>query len=148
MYYNTPLSEIMTKDLVTVGPDDTLEVVDYIFNNNSFRHLPVVDADGKILGIISKSDYLLLCNRMTLFGEEQQQEKNLRFLRTLLSSEVMSEQIAKLSPDAKVSVAAGLFRENLFHAIPVVTEGDILVGLISTVDLINYAYDQPALNFK
>ncbi len=148
MYYNTPLSEIMTKDLVTVGPDDTLEVVDYIFNNNNFRHLPVVATDGRILGIISKSDYLTLCNRMTLFRKEEEKEKNLRFLRTLLAQEVMVEEMATLSPDVKVSVAAGLFKENLFHAIPIVTEGNILVGLISTVDLIQYAYDQPAVNFK
>ena len=148
MYYNTPISEIMTTDLVTVGPSDTLEVVDYIYKHNEFRHLPVVDSNGKILGIISKSDYLLLCDGMTLFRKEMENENNLRFLRTLLAEEVMTKDLAKLRPDVKVSVAAGMFRENLFHAIPVVTEGDILVGLISTVDLINYAYDQPALNFK
>ena len=148
MYYNTPLSEIMTKDLITVGPDDTLEIVDYIFNHNSFRHLPVVDKEGKILGIISKSDYNLLCNGMTLFRKETEHQNNLRFLRTLLAKEVMSKNLATLRPDVKVSVAAGMFKENLFHAIPITTADKVLVGLISTIDLINYAYDQPALNFK
>jgi acetoin utilization protein AcuB len=148
MYYNTPLSEIMTKDLVTVGPNDTLEIVDYIFNHNTFRHLPVVDNSGKILGIISKSDYLLLCNSMTIFNKAQEHEKNLRFLRTLLTEEVMSTPLVKLTPDTKVSVAAGIFRENTFHAIPIVDKDDVLLGLITTIDLLNYAYDQPALNFK
>ncbi|MFT4666127.1 MAG: CBS domain-containing protein [Polaribacter sp.] len=148
MYYNTPLSEVMTKDLTTVGPDDTLEVVDYIFNNNSFRHLPVVDKDGKILGMISKLDYNLLCNGMTLFRKDLEKENNLSFFRTLLSSEVMTKDLAKLPPSTKISVAAGIFKENLFHAIPIVTEGDKLIGLITTIDMINYAYDQPALNFK
>ncbi|MFK7806408.1 MAG: HPP family protein [Saprospiraceae bacterium] len=146
MYYNVPLKEIMTKELVTVGPDDTLEVVDYIFNHNTFRHLPVVDEAGKILGIISKSDYNLLCNGMTLFRKDKERDANLKFLRTLLSSEVMNKELAKLSPNAKVAVAAGMFKENLFHAIPVVEDDGTLVGLVSTLDLINYAYDQPALN--
>ncbi len=148
MYYNTPLSDIMTKDLVTVGPNDSLEIVDHLFTHNDFRHLPVVNSDGKILGVVSKSDYLLLCDSMTIFRKEVQREKNIGFLKTVLVEEVMSKQVAKLRPEDKVSVAAGMFKENLFHAIPIVTPDDELVGIVTTIDLINYAYDQPALNFK
>ena len=148
MYYNTPLSEIMTKELVTIGPNDTLEVVDFIFNNNDFRHIPVVEKEGGIVGIISKSDYNLLCNGMTLLNKEVGEKKNQRFFRTLLAEEVMKKDLVTLSPDTKVSVAAGIFKENLFHAIPVVADGKTLVGMISTIDLLNYAYDQPAVNFK
>ncbi len=148
MYYNTPLSEIMTKDLVTIGPNDTLEVVDFIFNNNDFRHIPVVGDEGKIIGIISKSDYFLLCSGMTLFNKDAGEKKNHRFFRTLLAEEVMKKELVTLNPDTKVSVAAGIFKENLFHAIPVVDEKKVLVGMISTIDLLNYAYDQPAVNFK
>ncbi|MFT7450908.1 MAG: CBS domain-containing protein, partial [Patescibacteria group bacterium] len=95
-----------------------------------------------------KLDYNLLCNGMTLFRKDLEKENNLSFFRTLLSSEVMTKDLAKLPPSTKISVAAGIFKENLFHAIPIVTEGDKLIGLITTIDMINYAYDQPALNFK
>jgi len=146
MYYDTPISEVMTKNLTTIGPDDTLEVVDYIFNRNNFRHLPVVDKDGKIVGIISKSDYLMLCDEMTLLRKGLERVKNLRFLSSLLASEVMKKDLTTLPSNAKISEAAKVFKRNLFHAIPIVAEGDKLVGLITTIDLINYAYDQPALN--
>ncbi len=148
MYYNTPLSEIMTKDLITLGPNDTLEVVDFIFNNNEFRHIPVINDAGRIIGIISKSDYFLLCSGMTLVNKEAGEKKNHRFFRTLLAEEVMKKDLVTLSPNTKVSVAAGIFKENLFHAIPIVDEDHTLMGMISTIDLLNYAYDQPAVNFK
>ena len=51
---NTKLSEIMTTNIVTVGPNDSMELVENIFNNNKFHHLPVVDEDEKLLGILSK----------------------------------------------------------------------------------------------
>jgi len=51
--------------------------------------------------------------------------------------EVMTKKVATLSPDDPLSVAVGIFRENLFHALPVVDEGT-LVGLLTTHDLIGY----------
>ena len=89
-----------------------------------------------------------MIDEMTFFRKELERVKNLRFLSTLLASEVMSKNLVTLSPEAKISVAAAIFNKNLFHAIPIVEEGDKLVGLITTIDLLNYAYDQPALNVK
>ena len=53
MFSNIKLSQIMSTDLVTVKPNDTLEKVDQIFKQNEFHHIPVVDDNQELLGIIS-----------------------------------------------------------------------------------------------
>ncbi len=138
------LSQIMSTDLITLRPDDTVDKVDEIFNSNSFHHIPVVDDDGKIAGIVSKSDFLMLSNKFTLFRAETERENNQRFFKSLLVSEIMTKQMATLQPGDSIRKAADFFRENLFHAIPVVGESKNLLGMVTTFDLINYAYsDRP-----
>lgn len=140
MVENVALSEIMTSPVISLSPDDTVERVDHLFRANNIHHLPVIDADHKVVGIVSKGDYLLLCERFTLFRPEKELENNQLFFRTLLVSEVMTTQVATLRPSDTVIFAAGFFRENLFHAIPIVNEQKQLVGIVTTYDLLQYAY--------
>ena len=141
--FDTKLSEIMTTDLITVQPDDRMEKVDEIFSNNEFHHLPVVDEQNKLIGMLSKSDYLMLCNSFTIFNTRIAREQNKRLFSSMLVKEIMQKNIAKLHPDSTVMLAVGFFKENLFHAIPVVDKEDTLVGIITTFDLINLAYSLP-----
>ena len=61
-------------------------------------------------------------------------------MRSLLVKEVMSKQVATLGPEDTLELAAGFFRENMFHALPVVDEDNMLIGIVTTYDLLNYAY--------
>ena len=49
----TPIKEVMTKRLITVKPEDPLPLVASKMIENNIRHIPVVDKDGKLKGIIS-----------------------------------------------------------------------------------------------
>lgn len=57
------VKEVMTKDPVTISPDTALTDAAQIMFEKWFRHLPVVDADGKVAGIISLRDLLTLVAR-------------------------------------------------------------------------------------
>ncbi|MBX2872518.1 MAG: CBS domain-containing protein [Saprospiraceae bacterium] len=137
------IATIMTEEVLVVHPSDTLEKVHKIFEHNIIHHIPVVNAEREVVGIISKSDYHLLCDHLTLFGRQWNLENNNRFFRSLLVEEVMTRQVAKLRKEDSIFLAAAFFRENLFHAIPIVDERDRLVGIVSTYDLLNYAYRDP-----
>ena len=56
--HTTPLSAIMSKDLKLASPDD--EVVEWlsVMTNERFRHLPVVDSNGKLLNLMSQVDFV------------------------------------------------------------------------------------------
>ena len=128
-----PVSTIMTRDLITIHPKDTLLEVKEIFDSNRIHHLPVVEFK-KIVGIISKTD-LLHYER----GYENVPYKDVfetSRLKAYTVGEVMVTGMAKLGPDDRISVALEVFKENLFHAIPIVEDGD-LVGLLTTYDIIN-----------
>jgi CBS domain-containing protein len=52
---STPLAEIMTKDVITVGPEHTIESCLGLMTENKIRHLPVME-EGKVVGVISIGD--------------------------------------------------------------------------------------------
>lgn len=141
----TAIASIMTRDVFFVHPDDTMERVDEIFKMHNIHHVPVIDRESHVVGIISKSDYLKILHGFTLFKTEKSESYNKAILRSLLANEVMSRQVASLQPSDTVDIAAGYFRENLFHAIPVVDYEKRLVGIVTTFDMLNFAFMEPAL---
>ena len=134
-----PVSSIMTTNVISVSPNQTMDKVQDIFRKHNIHHLPVTD-NGKVVGIISHSDCLRLQNSFTLFNTESSERYNSAIMHSLLVKEVMIKQVAKLEPTDSVEVAAGFFRENLFHALPVVDKDGQLAGLLTTYDLLNYAF--------
>lgn len=145
MEKNINIGQLMTTQVITVRPDETMERVAYLFRTNNIHHLPVVDENRVVLGMISKSDYYRLQDTFTLFNTEKSRSINETLFRSLLVEEVMVRQVAKLHPEDKILVAVGVFRENLFHAMPVVDKAGKLVGILSTYDLLNYAFATPSL---
>jgi len=142
MTNNPMLSKIMTTDLLTLSPTDNFKRVNDIFTTRELRHLPVIDETGKIVGIISKTDYLSMSDGLSPFRSEDERETDLNFLHSLSAKEVMGKELIKLGPEDKANLAANIFQQNLFHAIPIVGENDKLLGIVTTIDLIKYAYNQ------
>ncbi|MDX1667419.1 MAG: CBS domain-containing protein [Saprospiraceae bacterium] len=134
-----PVREIMTREVITVSPEDTMDKVRDIFRRHAIHHLPIL-RDGRVVGILSKSDYLRLQHGFTLFKTHKSEEYNDAIMRSLLVGEVMVKQVATLNPEDTIEIALGIFRENLFHALPVVDQSGQLVGIVTTYDLLNYAY--------
>jgi len=126
----------MRTQVNTVKPHDTLLRVDEIFRNNPIHHLPVVDDDGKVVGMISKTDYCLVQDTFTIFRLKDAERINKDIFRSLLVSEVMSKPVVTRSPEDTIASAVDIFRENRFHALPVVNAKKQLVGIVSVFDLL------------
>lgn len=141
---STTVGQIMTTKVITLHPEDTMDQVKKIFDRNNIHHIPIVD-EQKVVGIISKTDYLKLLHGFTLFKTDKSESYNAAVLRSLLIREVMTKQVAKLNPEDTLETAVGFFRENLFHALPVVSTAGDLVGIVTTYDLLNYAYSEMLL---
>jgi len=144
MLSNIKLSSIMSTDLITVRPGECMDKVKGLFETNSIHHILVVDDNQQLKGIIGVEDLKILSHHLTLYNSKRQQSFNEAFLKTVRAEEVMAKTVATLRPNDKIGVAAGIFRENLFHALPIVEDGK-LVGIITTFDLLNYAYREPNL---
>lgn len=139
-----PVAEIMTRDLLIVEPADTLEKVRDIFASNNVHHVPVVDRQGILLGLISKTDFNRVNHVLTILDAERYQAYNDMLYRSITAQEIMTKQLATVSPQDALEVVVDLFRENLFHAVPVVDRG-VLVGLVTTHDLITFCCTERSL---
>lgn len=127
-----PVKTIMSTKLFTVNPESKLMEVKEIFDTHPIHHIPVVRFKAMV-GLISKTDLLYF---MRGFNESQEDHfVNDARLRAFTAAEIMTQGVAKLSPEDRISVALEIFLVNRFHAIPVV-ENDELVGIVTTFDVI------------
>lgn len=136
--FRAPVSTIMTTQLVTVGPKDTLMKVKEIFDTHRIHHIPVVH-EKKIIGMISKADMLLFIQGVYQTPYDKMLE-NTRLLH-YFADDIMTKGLAKLEADDRINVAIEVFKENLFHALPVVKNGE-LVGIVTTFDIIRMLSDE------
>lgn len=127
-----PIATLMTSKLVTVNPEDTLEQVQELFDQHHIHHLPVVRF-RKIVGIISKTDFLHFTGGLSHC--EGDQVANEPRLQQTKAEAIMTTGMGKVAPDDRIAVALDIFSKNLFHALPVV-ENDELVGILTTQDII------------
>lgn len=138
----TPLKDIMTTKVISLTTNDNLLLVNDLFRKHNIHHLPVVDANGKVVGMVSKSDFYKLQDTFSFFNQEAAARLNTALFRSLLVGEVMTQQVATLETEDTVLTAASYFRENLFHAIPIVNPIKQLVGIVTTYDLLNFAFKE------
>ena len=132
------VSEVMVTDLVTVGPESDLkEAVDHM-NSAHIRHLPVVQS-GRLVGIVSDRDIRLF--GMTMAGAE---DGDLRFAigADVRVREVKQREPVLIEPDADVREALDMMIEDRVGAIPVVDDGEHLLGIVSYVDMLKMLQDR------
>lgn len=134
----TPVSKIMTSDLITASPQDSLQTVKEKFEAKRIHHIPVVEF-RKIVGIISKSDLLYFLKGIRLDDKTTDFANEARMMH-FTAADIMTSKLAKLEPNATIATALEVFKENLFHALPIV-ENDELVGILTTYDIISTLAD-------
>lgn len=139
------VKEVMSKDLITVRPDAILKDVKSILDAENIHHIPVTTDQGDFLGIISKSDLLLLLDWGTKLNLPASLRKNTFLLTSNLAKDIMETNVLRIGPDDTIQKCVQIFRENYFHALPVVNESNKLVGIVTTYDLMILAYTEQAL---
>ncbi|RLD20158.1 MAG: hypothetical protein DRI69_06845 [Bacteroidetes bacterium] len=131
--------EIMTRKVITVSSDQTMDQAAEVFESRDLHHIPVVD-DGKVVGMLSTTDLHKVTHHFTLFKVHNSDVVNQSVLRSLLTREVMTSPVATIQTSCSLETVASIFRENLFHALPVIESNGDLAGIVTPFDLMNYAY--------
>ena len=137
MKQRSPISEIITKNLVTANVTDGLKEISGLLKTNNIRHIPIVSGD-KLVGIISKTDIMRLSFGDIYEGQENADEAIFDMLTT---AQVMVNSPTTVNAHDTIKEVAELMSSVEFHALPVLDEGKI-VGIISTTDLIKYLLAQ------
>lgn len=132
MDFTAPVSTIMSRKLVTVTPGDKMTAVKEIFDNQRIHHIPVVKYT-KLVGMISKTDYMHFLRGSNTTPYDQIIEESR--LNNYKVEDIMTKGMATLESSERINVALQVFSENLFHALPILENGQ-LVGMLTTFDII------------
>lgn len=137
MKQNVPISEIMSKDLITLNPKQSLYEAEKLFNRHNIRHLPVVD-NKRLVGMISRTDLL----RISFADLDESDEFDVPVVYEMFSiPDIMTRMPVFVEVDSTIKETAEILSRQNFHSLPVLDKG-ILVGIITTTDLINYLLAQ------
>lgn len=137
MKKRTPISTIMSTNLVTLSVTDTLKTAEELFKKHKIRHIPVV-TNQKIVGMLSYSDLL----RISFADVTNNEESVDAFVYEMFTiQQVMAKNLTMISPNATIKEVAQIFAKKEFHALPVVNEGN-LEGIVTTTDLSLYLLAQ------
>lgn len=137
--YPTPTVEaLLGKPLVTVAAGDALLEALARMTSRGVRHLPVVDGDGRLVGIVSDRDVRAAVGSPMVALERGAARARVRALKV---ADVMSRDVATVPPTATLAEVTRLLAERRVGAVPVVDVDHRLVGLLSYVDVLRAALE-------
>jgi CBS domain-containing protein len=126
------LSEIMNRDLITVDKDASLRHARRILDQHRIRHLLVTDG-RQLVGIVTDRDLRTAAtsSKSPLTAGEREE-----FMDALKVREVMKRRLITASPDTTVGEAARAMVREKVGCLPVVNDGNVLVGIVTESDLL------------
>lgn len=135
------VAEVMTRDVVTVGPDMPLKEAATVISEHGVSGVPVCDDDGAVVGVLSESDLLVKQSGMRPRGglfsllAEPSEPTDLVKVHAHTAGRAMTAPAITVAPEATVTEAARLMLERNLNRLPVVDDGR-LVGIVTRADLV------------
>jgi len=126
-------SDIMTRRLVTLSVDDVLGNAEEAMRSLRVRHLPVVDADGKLIGLVSHSD---VWHAASSLGLGTGPDRDGQALRQIPVTQVMQTELLTIEPNDPLIEVAKLMWDSKVGCLPVVMADGTLVGIVTEADFI------------
>jgi CBS domain-containing protein len=136
------VDEVMVREVLAVRPDMSLRTAAELMLENAISGMPVVDEQGQLLGMLSKTD--VVRHRLDDDGEATVSlSPGQHILEDTTVEDVMTRRVltvpmgASLADAAKIMVNAGV------HRVPVVSANGALVGLVTTSDIVRWVAGLP-----
>ncbi|WBX73385.1 CBS domain-containing protein [Tenacibaculum pacificus] len=138
MNRRAPVSDIMTKNVITLNSTDDLMTAESLFKKENIRHIPVVSS-SEIKGMLSYTDLLRISFADAIDDDENEVDTVVYNMFTI--DQVMAKNLVTVNSTSTIKEVAEILAKKEFHALPVVDNNE-LVGIVTTTDLINYLIEQ------
>ncbi|MCE2652846.1 MAG: CBS domain-containing protein [Planctomycetaceae bacterium] len=140
--------DVMAADPVCIRPSATVREVARILEEHEIFGVAVTDAQGKVIGIVTKTDLIRRCSAGTddlapayLFEilQEQGDEESSEVIpaSVVCVEDFMTEDPLMVSPELSVGGVARLMVERRVHRVVVADDGGLPIGIIPTMDLLD-----------
>lgn len=130
MIYNTLVRDLMSSPVVVIDPDATLAEAEALMEERQVRRLPVVDAEGRLVGIVSRGDVREGLSALATTNPYAPETRE----QWLTVADVMTTNVITVTPDTPLWRVADLMLEHKIGGLPVVEGGDV-VGMITESDI-------------
>ncbi len=147
MAESVPVKDAMTRNVVAVSPHADIHEVSRLLSENRISGLPVVDSEGKVIGLVTEADILAMTGMKKghtigdvirhLLGEPMPHRREGARVEDVMSSPALT-----VKPDADVREAAAILNEKRIKRLPVIDDDGRIVGIISRADIIRVAGKQ------
>lgn len=139
--------DIMNTDVITIPEDATIEEVAEILTRNKISGAPVVNTEGKVIGIVTEGDllqretnprapgYLNILGAFIYINGLERFRDDLKKIAATKTSEIMTTDVITVDGDTKIEKVAALMVEHGVKRLPVI-ENDRLAGIISRADIV------------
>lgn len=140
------ITDIMTKKLITVTPETDIHELAKLLVQNNISGAPVIDEDGKLLGIVREESVIFQDKKVHLptfinlslgfltLGT-QRYEEEIKKISASKVSEIMEKNIVTISPEMEIEDAATLMLEKEIYYLPVV-KNNKLEGVLTKKDIV------------
>lgn len=118
-------SDIMTRKVITIHPEASVQEAAQLLDQFRISGIPVVDARGNLIGIITEADIISKVNRYGLLDQDG-----------MRVAEIMSRDVITVNEETPVGDIAILLSERKIKRVPVVRQGR-LVGIVSRGDIVH-----------
>lgn len=146
--------DVMTTAVLTVSVDASLQEVARLLIDRRISGLPVVDAEGHLVGVVSEADFLAkqagpaparLSPLRWLTGSPARAKRDAMLLHATTAGEAMSQPPITIGPDRPLSEAAALMARSSVNRLPVIQD-DRVVGIVTRADIVRaFARDDSEL---
>jgi CBS domain-containing protein len=136
MKKSTPISKIMSTDIVTMNQNQTLGDLNQLIEDKHIRHVPIVFGDH-VVGMLSTTDLEKISFINTFDGDGL----TTSLYGSLTIKQVMTKEVTLVQKNDTIYDVAVILSKNEFHALPVL-DGQKIVGIVTTTDLLKYLIEQ------
>lgn len=148
------IKDIMTKEVITIKEEDTVEQCAKILTTHHLSGLPVVDDEGHVKGIITEGDlikrsakvptpaYLEFLGGIIYLDNPNKFFEEVKKSMGLFVKEVMTEDVTTIGPNEKIEDAANLLVRKKIKRLPVIDDTGKLVGIISRRDIMAHLFQK------
>ena len=121
-YKELTVAQAMTVDPITIRSSTSCALAEETMDVSDIRHLPVVDTNNRVLGIISERDLRLARPGDTV-------------------ADLMTDDVLVVTGENRLREATAVMLRHKVGAIPVVDSGNRLVGIVTQTDIVRLAHD-------
>ncbi len=146
------VKDIMTKDLITIKQQDTVEKCANILSKESFSGLPVLDDNGKLIGIVTEGDLIRRASKLPtppyleILGGRIFLESEKSYIESLRKSvgskveDIMTKNVAVVYDTDDMNDAATMMVDKRVKRLPVLDSEGNLVGIVSRKDVMKHLF--------